>query len=148
MFKKKIKKEEVFNPRKPKKCPICGKTFETWGNNPEPIISGLCCDDCNYKYVLPFRRFLANDDKYLFIPTDSNIKIFRFNYENEDLAKVYLICKHLGINEEELSIYKYKDLTFYYSNNKKELVNHLASIVGNKILKGDVIIEKKGETNV
>lgn len=144
MFKKKIKKEEVFNPRKPKKCPICGKTFETWGNNPQPITSGLCCDDCNYKYVLPFRRFLSMDDKYLFISIDFTDKPFRFNYEDVETDEVNLICKHLGISKENLSIYYHKNLIFY-SSKERNLVNQVSSIIGNKILKGNVIIGKKGE---
>ena len=36
-----------------KTCCICGKKFEGWGNNPEPVKSeGECCDDCNMNYVL------------------------------------------------------------------------------------------------
>ena len=144
MFKKKNKKEEVFNHRKPKKCPICGNTFETWGNNPQPITSGLCCDNCNYKYVLPFRIFLSNNDKYLFIPVDFKDKLFKFDYEDIETDEVDFICKHLGIKKEDLSIYYHKDLIFY-SSKKRNLVNQVSSIIGNKILKGNVIIRRKGE---
>lgn len=39
-----------------KKCCICGKPFEGFGNNPEPIkSSGRCCDECNENVVLPER---------------------------------------------------------------------------------------------
>ena len=39
-----------------KKCCICGKEFEGWGNNPWPVKSeGLCCDDCNMEHVIPAR---------------------------------------------------------------------------------------------
>lgn len=36
------------------KCSICGKEFEGYGNNPEPLMSydeGRCCDECNAKVV-------------------------------------------------------------------------------------------------
>lgn len=36
-------------------CSICGKTYEHWGNNAQPINNGRCCDKCNYEYVLPAR---------------------------------------------------------------------------------------------
>ena len=39
-----------------KTCCICGKKFDGWGNNPEPVKSdGECCDDCNMNYVLAAR---------------------------------------------------------------------------------------------
>lgn len=38
-----------------KKCCICGKEFEGWGNNPWPLEGDECCDDCNYEYVIPAR---------------------------------------------------------------------------------------------
>lgn len=34
------------------KCVICGKQFEGFGNNAEPIAHGFCCDECNEKVVL------------------------------------------------------------------------------------------------
>ena len=41
------------------KCSICGKTFRGFGNNPEPFVHhGRCCDNCNRKYVVPFRFML------------------------------------------------------------------------------------------
>lgn len=38
-----------------KKCVICGKEFEGYGNNAQPVKDGLCCDDCNTKVVIPAR---------------------------------------------------------------------------------------------
>lgn len=33
-------------------CCICGKTFNGYGNNPEPIKSeGVCCRECNKKVI-------------------------------------------------------------------------------------------------
>ena len=41
-----------------KTCCICGKKFDGWGNNPEPVkSSGECCDECNMNYVLSARIF-------------------------------------------------------------------------------------------
>jgi len=39
-----------------KKCCLCGKKFEGWGNNPAPLAKkGECCDDCNINKVIPAR---------------------------------------------------------------------------------------------
>ena len=38
-----------------KKCVICGKEFEGYGNNAEPVADGTCCDDCNLSIVVPAR---------------------------------------------------------------------------------------------
>lgn len=38
-----------------KKCVICGKEFEGYGNNASPVKDGLCCDECNTKVVIPAR---------------------------------------------------------------------------------------------
>lgn len=46
------------------KCSICGKTFRGFGNNPEPFVHyGRCCDDCNRRYVVPFRIMLTFQDE-------------------------------------------------------------------------------------
>lgn len=41
-----------------KKCVICGREFEEFGNNPAPLFEGeeeYCCDFCNYAFVVPAR---------------------------------------------------------------------------------------------
>ena len=38
-----------------KQCSICGKTFLGYGNNAMPVNEGVCCDECNIKFVLPSR---------------------------------------------------------------------------------------------
>lgn len=61
-----------------KKCVICGKEFEGYGNNAQPVKDGLCCDDCNQKVVIPERLKKAglnesaekDDKKKEEIPTD------------------------------------------------------------------------------
>ena len=39
------------------KCPLCGKSFIGFGNNPEPLAKyeNRCCDDCNNRFVIPAR---------------------------------------------------------------------------------------------
>lgn len=45
-------------------CSICHKEFEGWGNNAEPVNSGVCCDDCNNSVVISARIFgIYNNDK-------------------------------------------------------------------------------------
>lgn len=42
-------------------CCLCKKKSFGWGdnkqfgNNPQPIMDGHCCDDCNFKKVIPER---------------------------------------------------------------------------------------------
>jgi DNA-directed RNA polymerase subunit RPC12/RpoP len=41
-------------------CVLCGGRFEGWGNNPAPITNrGRCCDNCNWKIVIPIRLLLS-----------------------------------------------------------------------------------------
>ena len=37
-------------------CSICGKNYEGYGNNAQPVNNGRCCDECNITIVVP-RRF-------------------------------------------------------------------------------------------
>jgi len=39
------------------RCAICGREFEGFGNNPEPILSSdhRCCSECNECFVIPIR---------------------------------------------------------------------------------------------
>lgn len=36
-------------------CCICHKKFKGFGNNAEPVCDGICCDDCNWRVVIPAR---------------------------------------------------------------------------------------------
>ena len=46
-------------------CPICGKTFIGYGNNPYPIMKdGSCCDDCNL-WVILMRMWLDSNHDLL-----------------------------------------------------------------------------------
>lgn len=47
----------INNPNnKAHTCCICGEKFIGFGNNPYPVKKeGRCCDECNWKYVIPAR---------------------------------------------------------------------------------------------
>lgn len=46
------------------RCCICGKKFEGYGNNPEPLMEhGECCDECNWMYVIPKRIELLYEER-------------------------------------------------------------------------------------
>lgn len=48
--------EIIFNKnRKQKICNICGKSYEGYGNNAQPVKNGRCCDKCNATVVIPRR---------------------------------------------------------------------------------------------
>jgi hypothetical protein len=36
-------------------CCICKKKYIGWGNNAQPVKKGLCCDECNFKVIVPAR---------------------------------------------------------------------------------------------
>lgn len=36
-------------------CSICGKKYDEYGNNAQPVNDGRCCDECNMKVVIPIR---------------------------------------------------------------------------------------------
>ncbi len=44
-------------------CGICGQDRGEFGHNARPLAAGRCCDECNARGVLPFRRYLATQDK-------------------------------------------------------------------------------------
>ena len=33
-------------------CTLCGIIFEGYGNNAEPLVEGVCCDDCNSRVIV------------------------------------------------------------------------------------------------
>ena len=36
-------------------CSICGKEYQGYGNNAQPVNNGRCCDMCNFSVVIPTR---------------------------------------------------------------------------------------------
>jgi hypothetical protein len=47
----------------PRPCCICGMEFTEYGNNPEPFEGeiGMCCNDCNDRWVVPVRIIFGRD---------------------------------------------------------------------------------------
>lgn len=37
------------------KCCICNEPYEGYGNNAQPVKSGICCSECNLTVVIPAR---------------------------------------------------------------------------------------------
>ena len=38
------------------KCPLCGKKFRGYGNNPRPLdFKGRVCNECNMTVIIPMR---------------------------------------------------------------------------------------------
>lgn len=50
---------------KPKKiCPICGKSYEGYGNNPDPLnYNEKVCDTCNMEVIIPVHVLLLKRRK-------------------------------------------------------------------------------------
>lgn len=44
---------EVLKVIKVKICVLCSKEFTEYGNNPQPLAQGICCDNCNTTKVIP-----------------------------------------------------------------------------------------------
>jgi hypothetical protein len=38
-------------------CSICGKEYEGYGNNAQPVNNSKCCNECNYSVVIPIRMY-------------------------------------------------------------------------------------------
>lgn len=55
-------------------CSICGKEFEGFGNNAEPVNDGICCDKCNMEVVIP--RRLADLNKKEPVDVKQKVKDF------------------------------------------------------------------------
>lgn len=43
-------------------CCICGKPYNNHGNNARPFMDGRCCNECDIKYVRPYR--ISHYDEY------------------------------------------------------------------------------------
>ena len=55
-------------------CSICGKEFEGFGNNAEPVNDGICCDKCKKDVVIP--RRLADINKKEPVDAKQKVKAF------------------------------------------------------------------------
>jgi hypothetical protein len=43
----------------PVPCIICGSPFRGMGHLADPVAAGRCCDDCNWRSVVPMRITMA-----------------------------------------------------------------------------------------
>lgn len=41
------------------RCVLCSIGILGYGHNAQPLAPGRCCDNCNFRRVIPFRRELA-----------------------------------------------------------------------------------------
>ncbi len=56
-----------------KTCSICGKKYEGYGNNAQPVNDGRCCDKCNVLIVVPRRMQDAKNKKEEFDNGNQNV---------------------------------------------------------------------------
>ena len=49
--------------KKRKKCSICGKKYDEYGNNAQPVNDGRCCNYCNENVVIPARIYQWKEKK-------------------------------------------------------------------------------------
>ena len=59
------------------KCSICGKEIIGTGNSTAPLQRGKCCDECNFKKIVPIRMYLngMNKNQLLVLNTDGTFQI-------------------------------------------------------------------------
>lgn len=51
----KLDEDESLKEENKKVCVICGKEYDGYGNNAQPVKDGKCCDKCNQEVVIPAR---------------------------------------------------------------------------------------------
>ena len=91
-------------------CCICGEEYKGYGNNAEPYKKGRCCDQCNMKFVIPYRlsqlRSTKNESLKL---TEEELKAWcsdnDANYYTQDIKDDKVIIRGL---KEDLAEYDFK----------------------------------------
>ena len=89
-------------------CSICGKEFQGYGNNAQPVDDGRCCNDCNSRVVIPFRMY------------SGRLQEIKKNGESEVL---------------EIKSRIYNDVTFYYIKEERILTDNKKMLVKDITLK-------------
>lgn len=89
-------------------CSICGKEFQGYGNNAQPVDDGRCCNDCNSRLVIPFRMY------------SGRLQEIKKNGESEVL---------------EIKSRIYNDVTFYYIKEERILTDNKKMLVKDITLK-------------
>lgn len=98
-----------------KKCCICGKEFNEFGNNAQPVKDGTCCNACNSRFVLPARMLqqvnkfvsyeVARNSKerkklnkdlmskgFEIVGTNVSSPLNRIVYKNEENEEIVILC--------------------------------------------------------
>lgn len=89
-------------------CSICGKEYQGYGNNAQPVDDGRCCNDCNSRVVIPFRMY------------SGRLQEIKKNGESEVL---------------EIKSRIYNDVTFYYIKEERILTDNKKMLVKDITLK-------------
>ena len=92
-----------------KKCCICGKEFEGWGNNPWPVKEdGECCDECNYMEVIPARiNQLSNKEEKEIKDADPKQELAELIKNEEEAIDLYKKAVDNSINDEQKKLYQH-----------------------------------------
>lgn len=85
-----------------KKCCICGKVIDGFGNNANPVKDGICCNLCNENYVIPGRMYK--------IATDTPVSFEIVKSEERKLIHEELIRRDFEIVKSNNEIVLYKNL--------------------------------------
>lgn len=89
-------------------CSICGKEYQGYGNNAQPVDDGRCCNDCNSRVVIPFRMYSG---------------------------RLQEIKKNGGSEVLEIKSRIYNDVTFYYIKEERILTDNKKMLVKDITLK-------------
>ena len=73
-----------------KKCVICGKEINGYGNSALPIVDDICCDECNNYVIVPSRLYLMQKNGTLAKEQARNL-ILQMNSPATVGAKVLII---------------------------------------------------------
>lgn len=78
-----------------KRCCLCNKPIIGYGNNAEPVKSGICCNKCNVNIVIPARFELIINERYWMDYIDAFIELMF----NKDLQEQFFAeLAELGIS--------------------------------------------------
>ena len=91
-----------------KTCSICGKQYEGYGNNAQPLNEYSCCDECNTRVVIPIRMYSNRLQKII---------------DNGE-SKVFVVESK-----------RYDDVTYYYIKDKQILTDFKKMFVRDITLK-------------
>ena len=89
-------------------CSICGKQYEGYGNNAQPLNEYSCCDECNTRVVIPIRMYSNRLQKII---------------DNGE-SKVFVVESK-----------RYDDVTYYYIKDKQILTDFKKMFVRDITLK-------------